>query len=151
MAAELADGGVAVVSGLSVGIDAAAHAGVVRRSGPSAAPPVAVAGTGLDRPHPHQNRELWNLVAATGVVFSEAVLGAPPGPAGFRARSRIVAALSDVVVVVESHRNGGSDPPSKPPPDGPFRSVPCRARSAAGPRTAQSAAGRRVRSGAGRH
>lgn len=107
MAAELAAAGVVVVSGLALGIDGAAHAGVLRRAGASAAPPVAVAGTGLDLPYPPQNRGLWAEVASRGAVFSEAPLGTPPLPRVFPARNRIIAGLSDVVVVVESHRRGG--------------------------------------------
>jgi DNA processing protein len=107
MAADLAAAGVVVVSGLALGIDGAAHAGVLRRAGASAAPPVAVAGTGLDLPYPPQNRGLWAEVASRGVVFSEAPLGTPPLPRVFPARNRIIAALSDVVVVVESQRRGG--------------------------------------------
>lgn len=108
IAADLADAGVVVVSGLALGIDGAAHAGVVRSGGATAAPPAAVVGTGLDTPYPHQNRGLWAEVVSTGVVFSEAALGTPPIPRVFPARNRIIAALSDVVVVVESHYKGGS-------------------------------------------
>ncbi len=106
MAAELADGGVTVVSSLSAGIDGAAQAGVVRSAGPSAARPVAVAGTGLDQPGSH-DRALWSSVASMGVIFSEATLGTPPNPGG--CKSRIIAALSDVVVVVESQPHGEAD------------------------------------------
>jgi len=107
MAADLAAAGVVVVSGLALGIDGAAHAGVLRRAGGSAAPPVAVAGTGLDLPYPPQNRGLWAEVACRGVVLSESPLGTPPLPRVFPARNRIIAGLSDVVVVVESQRRGG--------------------------------------------
>jgi DNA processing protein len=108
LAADLASEGVVVVSGLAAGIDGAAHAGVVRGTGPSAAPPAAVVGTGLDQVYPRCNRELWGEVAASGVVFSESSLGTVARPGVFPARNRIIAALSDVVVVVESHRRGGS-------------------------------------------
>ncbi len=104
---ELAGAGVVVVSGLARGIDAAAHSGALA-AGPTAAPPVAVVGTGLDVPYPRENRVLWERVASTGAVLSEAALGTEPRPRVFPARNRIIAALSDVVVVVESHRNGGS-------------------------------------------
>jgi DNA processing protein len=104
---QLAGAGVVVVSGLARGIDAAAHSGALA-AGPTAAPPVAVVGTGLDVPYPRENRVLWERVASTGAVLSEAALGTEPRPRVFPARNRIIAALSDVVVVVESHRNGGS-------------------------------------------
>ncbi|HEX3979576.1 MAG TPA: DNA-processing protein DprA [Acidimicrobiales bacterium] len=108
LGADLASEGVVVVSGLAAGIDGAAHAGVLRGAGASAAPPVAVVGTGLDQVYPKCNRDLWGEVAATGVVFSESSLGTVARPGVFPARNRIIAALSDVVVVVESHRRGGS-------------------------------------------
>ena len=108
MASDLAGKGVVVISGLATGIDGAAHAGVIRRTDCSAAPPVGVAGTGLDVPYPTQNEELWTEVASRGVVFSESALGTPALPRVFPARNRIIAALSDVVVVVECHGKGGS-------------------------------------------
>ena len=111
MAAELGRGlagsGVVVVSGLALGIDAAAHAGALD-AGPGAAAPVAVVGTGLDIVYPKGNRVLWDRVAATGAVLSEAPLGTPALPRVFPARNRIIAALADVVVVVECHGRGGS-------------------------------------------
>ena len=108
LASDLARAGVTVVSGLARGIDGAAHAGVLRLPHADAAPPVAVVGTGLDVVYPSTNRELWELVVATGAVLSESALGTKPHPGVFPARNRIIAALSDVVVVVESHLNGGS-------------------------------------------
>ena len=103
----LAGAGVVVVSGLALGIDAAAHAGALD-AGPGAVPPVAVVGTGLDVVYPRGNRTLWGQVAARGAVLSEAPLGTPALPRVFPARNRIIAALADVVVVVECHGRGGS-------------------------------------------
>ena len=104
---DLAAAGVAVVSGLALGIDAAAHAGVLAAGGATARP-VAVAGTGLDVPYPRANARLWEGVAGAGAVLAEAPLGAPPRRGAFPARNRIIAALSDVVVVVECHLGGGA-------------------------------------------
>jgi len=108
LAADLVVDGVSIVSGLARGIDAAAHAGVVRATDDGAAPPVAVVGTGLDEIYPASSRDLWEAVAARGVVLAESPLGTKPHPRVFPARNRIIAALSDVVVVVESHHGGGS-------------------------------------------
>jgi DNA processing protein len=108
LGAALAAAGVTVVSGLALGIDGAAHAGAVRASGPGAAAPVAVVGTGLDVVYPAANAPLWAEVAEHGVILSEAPLGTPPRPRVFPARNRVIAALADVVVVVECHRTGGS-------------------------------------------
>ena len=102
---ELASAGVAVVSGLAAGIDAAAHRGALEVSG---AAPVAVVGTGLDRCYPVSHTELAATVAERGVVLSEQLLGTPPRAWHFPSRNRIIAALADVVVVVESALTGGS-------------------------------------------
>ena len=102
---DLAAAGVAVVSGLALGIDGAAHAGALASDG---APPIAVVGSGLDVVYPRRHRALWNEVERRGVVLSEAPLGALPERWRFPARNRLLAALADVVVVVESHEAGGS-------------------------------------------
>ncbi len=108
---DLARAGVSVVSGLALGIDGAAHAGVLTaiESGPDGgAGPVGVAASGVDRPYPRQNRDLWTRVARTGVLLSETGCGQPAQAWRFPARNRIIAGLSQLVVVVESHLKGGS-------------------------------------------
>jgi DNA processing protein len=107
---DLAAAGVAVVSGLALGVDGAAHRGVLdAAAGPSgSAPPIGVVGSGLDVVYPARHRDLWAAVSADGVLFSEAPLGSRPAAWRFPARNRIIAALADVVVVVESHAAGGS-------------------------------------------
>jgi DNA processing protein len=101
---ELTDAGVAVVSGLALGIDGAAHRGVLDAGGH----PVAVVGSGLDVVYPSKHRDLWAQIARNGVLLSEAPLGARPEAWRFPARNRIIAALAHLVVVVESHAAGGS-------------------------------------------
>jgi DNA processing protein len=101
----LSDAGVAVVSGLALGIDGAAHAGALA-SGTTA--PIAVVGSGLDIIYPKRHASLWRQVERRGVVLSEAPLGAPPERWRFPARNRLIAALADIVVVVESQEHGGS-------------------------------------------
>ena len=102
---DLSIAGVAVVSGLALGVDAAAHQGAADAAG---APPIAVVANGLDSVYPRRNRQLWADVAEAGVVLSEAPYGQSPERWRFPARNRIIAALSDIVVVVESHDRGGS-------------------------------------------
>jgi DNA processing protein len=102
---QLASAGVAVVSGLAVGIDGAAHAGALA-SGTTA--PIAVVGSGLDVIYPKRHAVLWREIERRGVVLSEAPLGAPPERWRFPARNRLIAALADIVVVVESRELGGS-------------------------------------------
>lgn len=107
---ELAAAGVGVVSGLALGIDGAAHRGVLdaRVADPESARPVGIVGSGLDVAYPARHRELWATVATDGALLGEAPLGTRPAAWRFPARNRIIAALADVVVVVESHVTGGS-------------------------------------------
>ena len=104
----LARAGVRVVSGLALGIDGAAHQGALEAGADGGAPPVGVVGSGLDVTYPRAHAGLWAEVARSGVLLSEAPLGAVPEPWRFPARNRIIAALGSVVVVVESHPRGGS-------------------------------------------
>lgn len=102
---ELAEAGVCVVSGLALGIDGEAHAGVLEVEGAS---PVGVVGTGLDVVYPARHARLWESVAGTGALVSEYPLGTGPERWRFPARNRLIAALAEVVVVVESTERGGS-------------------------------------------
>lgn len=102
---QLAAAGVAVVSGLAMGIDAAAHSGAVQAGG---APPVAVIAAGFERPTPQSNIGLFRRVVDRGVVVSETPLDAAIARWRFPARNRIIAALADAVIVVESGVTGGS-------------------------------------------
>jgi len=105
LGSELAAAGVAVVSGLALGIDGAAHAGALQSAG---AAPIAIVGSGLDVVYPRRNGPLWRQVARRGVILSEYPLGTPAQGWHFPARNRLIAALADVVVVVESHHHGGA-------------------------------------------
>ena len=102
---DLAEAGIAVVSGLAAGIDGAAHRGALAAGG---APPIGVVGSGLDVVYPRAQTKLWGEVARAGVLLSEAPPGAAPARWRFPARNRVIAALADLVIVVESHRRGGS-------------------------------------------
>ena len=121
----LSAAGVSVVSGLALGVDAAAHTGALEVTGrherpplqlaperaapPSrSAPPVAVLAGGADRPYPASKRRLHAAVRGAGAVVSEL----PPGYGvhrwAFVARNRLIAALARVVVVVEATERSGS-------------------------------------------
>lgn len=103
---DLAAAGVCVVSGLALGVDAAAHRGSL---GPVArVGPAAVVGGGVDAPGPVTNAGLAREVVERGVVLSEVPPGTPPAPWRFPVRNRILAGLAQVVVVVESASRGGS-------------------------------------------
>jgi DNA processing protein len=102
---ELADAGVAVVSGLALGIDGAAHRGALAAHG---APPIAVVGSGPDVPYPKRHADLWAAVVERGLLISEWPPGTSADAFHFPLRNRILAALSEVLVVVESRESGGS-------------------------------------------
>jgi DNA processing protein len=104
LGAELSAAGVSVVSGLALGIDAAAHEGACA----AGAPPVAVVAGGLDAPYPPRNVRLWDRVASTGVIVSESPAGVRTEKWRFPVRNRLLASLSDLVVVIESRYHGGS-------------------------------------------
>ena len=106
----LAEAGVSVVSGLALGIDAAAHQGALNASGGKgvAARPIGVVGSGLDVIYPKRNSTLWSQVAEHGSLLSETAPGVQPARWRFPARNRIIAGLSDAVIVIESHEAGGS-------------------------------------------
>ena len=106
LSCELAANGVAVVSGLARGIDAAAHLGALDAR--DSAPPIAVVASGLDVVYPREHATLWGSVAEYGVVLSESPPGCAPDAFRFPLRNRILAALSEVLVVVESRETGGS-------------------------------------------
>ncbi len=104
MAAGLAREGFCVVSGLALGIDAAAHEGALAAGGRT----VAVLGTGIDTDYPPGNAGLRRRITGTGAVLSEFPFGRPADRQSFAMRNRIVSGMSRAVVVVESDVDGGS-------------------------------------------
>lgn len=103
-AAELGAAGLAITSGLALGVDAAAHEGALDADGIT----LAVAGTGLDRIYPARHRTLADRIAERGALVSELPLGAAPLPAHFPRRNRIVSGLSAGTLVVEASLKSGS-------------------------------------------
>jgi DNA processing protein len=103
-----AQAGFTVVSGLALGVDAAAHEGALEGAGPHQLPTIAVVGTGLDRVYPRQHLQLCHRIARNGLVVSEYPLGTPPLSQNFPKRNRIIAALSEGCVVVEAALKSGS-------------------------------------------
>ena len=106
-ARHLAGHGWRVISGLALGIDAAAHEGALD-AGPAGAGTVAVMGTGIDRVYPARHRDLAHRIAAHGALVSELPLGTGALPQHFPKRNRIVAGLARGVLVVEAAKQSGS-------------------------------------------
>jgi len=103
-ASALSAAGLAIVSGLALGIDAAAHRGGLAGAGSS----IAVIGTGPDRVYPARNRDLAHALAARGLVLSEFAVGTPPQKQNFPRRNRLVSGLARGVLVVEATLSSGS-------------------------------------------
>jgi len=102
------EAGIPVVSGLALGIDAAAHEGALEAGAPARLATVAVVGTGLDRVYPARHRELAHRIAARGLIVSEYPLGTPPLNQNFPKRNRIIAGLARGTLVIEAALRSGS-------------------------------------------
>jgi DNA processing protein len=100
----LSDGGLVIVSGLAVGIDAAAHRGGLA----GGASTIAVLGTGVDVIYPRRNAELARLVAERGLLLSEFPLGTSPLAHNFPQRNRLISGLAKGCLVVEAALASGS-------------------------------------------
>ena len=107
-AASLASVGLTIVSGLALGIDAAAHRGALSASGASAGATIAVIGTGANRIYPARNRELARNIATDGAIVSEFPLNTPALAANFPRRNRLIAGLARGCLVVEAAARSGS-------------------------------------------
>jgi DNA protecting protein DprA len=106
LASEVSSLGGAVVSGLALGIDAAAHRGCL--DAPCGGQTIAVVACGLDQVYPREHGALFDEIKAQGLVLSEHPLGTPALPAYFPQRNRIIAGLGAVTVVVEATIRSGS-------------------------------------------
>jgi len=104
--------GLCIVSGLALGIDAAAHEGALAELPEHAVleqpATIAVVGTGLDRVYPAAHKALAHRIARNGLLVSEFPLGTPPLPGNFPKRNRIIAGLSQGTLVVEAAPQSGS-------------------------------------------
>jgi DNA processing protein len=100
----LSDSGYCIVSGLALGIDAAAHRGALLGRGGT----VAAVGTGLDIVYPARHRQLAHEIAEKGVLVSEFPIGTPSMAQNFPRRNRIISGLSRGCLVVEAHLQSGS-------------------------------------------
>lgn len=103
-ATALSEAGLTIISGLALGVDAAAHHGGLD----GASSTVAVVGTGLDTVYPARNRDLAHRIAAHGALISEFPLGTPALAANFPRRNRLICGLSKGCLVVEAAISSGS-------------------------------------------
>jgi DNA processing protein len=96
--------GLTIVSGLALGIDAAAHRGALRAPGST----IAVLGTGVDVVYPRQNAELAAQIAQSGLLVSEFALGSAGAAHHFPRRNRLISGLARGCLVVEAALASGS-------------------------------------------
>ena len=110
----LCAGGMTIVSGLALGVDAQAHEGALEGVQQGAAArhgmlaTVAVVGTGLDRVYPKAHLDLARRIAQHGLLISEYPIGTPPLAVNFPRRNRLIAGLTRGTLVVEAALKSGS-------------------------------------------
>jgi DNA processing protein len=105
LADELGRAGIAVVSGLALGIDGAAHRAAVAAGARS----VAVLPSPLDRVYPPRHRSLAREIVRTGgALVTEIAIGAAIGRPDFARRNRVIAGLAEAVVVIEAPDRSGA-------------------------------------------
>jgi len=104
LAAAAAARGIAVISGLALGVDGAAHLGALAAGGPTA----AVLGGGPELPFPPEHADLHAALAAAGAVVAAEPPGTPTVSRRLVRRNRWIAALADAVVVVEAGSGSGA-------------------------------------------
>ena len=103
-ASALGQAGFTVVSGMALGVDAAAHIGAIS----TPASTIAVLGTGVDCCYPRTNTALYQQIGVEGLLLSEFPLGSPPLRHQFPRRNRIISGMSLGVLVVEAAIHSGS-------------------------------------------
>ena len=105
LGADYARDGYIIVSGLALGCDAAAHRGCLAARGGT----IAIVGNGLDICHPRENKPLEEaILAGSGLMLSEQLIGVKANPTRLVARNRLQAALSDAVILAQCPAQSGS-------------------------------------------
>ncbi|MDU4959618.1 MAG: DNA-processing protein DprA [Sporomusaceae bacterium] len=105
LGSRLAAAGWGVISGLALGVDTAAHQGVLAMGGLTG----VTLPCGLNRLYPPENGPLAQQILDTGgFLLSEYPPDREPEPDFFRARDRLQSCLSAAVIVVETEVDGGT-------------------------------------------
>ena len=103
-AGSLAQNGFVIVSGGALGIDCCAHAGALAVDGLT----VSVLASGVFKPYPARNRELFSRIVEGGLLLSEVLPMVDAVPYRFLIRNRLIAALGKGLLVIEAARRSGS-------------------------------------------
>ena len=106
LAREFALRGYAVVSGMAMGTDTAAHSGALSDAGDSQT--IAVLAGGVDYIWPFENERLYYEIIERGCVVSDMPVGFVPVANNFIARNRIVAGLAEKLILGEADEKSGS-------------------------------------------
>lgn len=104
LAADLAATEISIVSGLALGVDAAAHEGALSADGHT----VAVLGTGIRRIYPAQNEALASRIRKAGTIVSQFAPNAPRTRTSFLRRNHVIAGLSDISIIMAGKSRSGS-------------------------------------------
>jgi len=104
LASDLGSRGLAVVSGLARGIDAAAHRGCLESGGST----IAVLGCGIDVVYPREHRQLTERILQNGLLLTEFPPGTSPSPQNFPVRNRIISGMALGALIVEASEYSGS-------------------------------------------
>ena len=104
-ARKLSSAGITIISGLAMGIDQAAHQGVLEENGKT----IAVLGTPINHIYPKQNEQLAaNILKNGGAIISEFPTNQEYHPQNFLIRNRIISGLSNAILVIEAPERSGS-------------------------------------------
>ena len=104
MCKELGDKGITVISGLAAGIDRQAHLSSINTKGGT----IAVLAGGVDNIYPASNKDIYDLIAAKGLIISEMPPGQQPIRQYFPSRNRLIAGLSDCTMIMEAGEVSGT-------------------------------------------
>lgn len=101
---ELSKLGICIISGMALGIDAIAHKGALDENSNT----IAVLGSGVDKPYPRRNINIYNEIYNRGLIISEFPMGMEAIAGNFPLRNRIISGLSQGIVVIEAKEKSGS-------------------------------------------